>query len=185
MLTTTLLAALLLQAVQASPAPSTACPMHAEHMAAASQSKATGQETGHSHDGVMARGEDARGMGFSQTATTHHFLLHRDGGEIRITAKDPADAATVSQIREHVEHIQAQFSAGDFSIPHFVHAQDPPGVDVMKNKRSAIRYRAENLKDGARLAITTRDRQALDALHEFLGFQIREHHTDDSGRRVE
>src|SRR5438270_6214318 len=33
---------------------------------------------------VMKNGE--KEMGFSQTATTHHFVLMRDGGAIRVTA---------------------------------------------------------------------------------------------------
>src|SRR5207253_2677012 len=42
--------------------------------------------------------------------------------------------------------------------------------------------RFETLEDGGRVAITTNDRRALEAIHEFLRYQIREHHTGDSTR---
>ena len=54
------------------PAAATSCPRHAEHM----KERATAPEA-HAH-GVDARGDAA--MGFSHQATTHHFLLRKDGG---------------------------------------------------------------------------------------------------------
>jgi hypothetical protein len=69
-----------------------------------------------------------RGMGFSQTATTHHFLLKTDGGAIQVEANDTADSASRDNIRKHLTHIAEAFSNGDFAIPMFVHDTVPPGV---------------------------------------------------------
>src|SRR4051812_42949432 len=139
------------------------CPMHAEHMKAKE------------HDGMQQRGADEHGMGFSQEATTHHFRLTREGGVIEVTAKDAKDAKTIGQVEMHLEHIAQAFAAGDFAIPHFVHAQEPPGVDVMRARKSELSYRAEKLKNGGQLVITANTPETLKALHEFLKFQITEH----------
>jgi len=43
------------------------------------------------HADVMARG--AKGMGFSQEKTTHHFILLDSGGRIEVIANDASDTA--------------------------------------------------------------------------------------------
>jgi hypothetical protein len=72
------------------------------------------------------------------------------------------------------------FSNGEFSIPMFVHQQVPPGVQVMKQKRKEIAYDFEGLPGGGRVRIKTTDHDALQAVHDFLRFQIEEHHTGDA-----
>ena len=51
----------------------------------------------------------------------------------------------------------------------------------MKQLRDAIRYRFESLPDGGRIRITATGAAATSAVHDFLRFQIAEHHTDDKG----
>jgi hypothetical protein len=72
------------------------------------------------------------------------------------------------------------FSDGNFSIPMFVHDQVPPGVPAMKEKRSRISYIYEEMPSGARVRIKTADADALKAVHDFLRFQIEDHHTGDA-----
>jgi hypothetical protein len=72
------------------------------------------------------------------------------------------------------------FSKGDFSTPMFIHDQVPPGVPVMKEKRDEISYTLEELPSGGRVRIKTANRDALKAIHDFLRFQIEDHHTGDS-----
>ena len=50
----------------------------------------------------------------------------------------------------------------------------------MKRLKNKITYEAENSENGAQLRITTRDAEALAAIHDFLRFQIRDHQTGDS-----
>ena len=50
----------------------------------------------------------------------------------------------------------------------------------MKQKRAAISYTLEQLPNGASLRIKTADEQALQAIHDFLRFQIEDHHTGDA-----
>jgi len=131
----------------------------------------------HDHAAMERRGDE--GMGFSQAKTVHHFLLKRDGGVIEVTTKDPADTESRDQIRMHLAHIARAFAQGDFDIPMFVHDQAPPGADVMAANGDVISYRFEPEEHGGRVAIATKDPEALAAIHDFLRFQIREHRTGD------
>jgi hypothetical protein len=118
------------------------CPMHKEHMKEASQHQAD----------VEKHGDEA--MGFPHDKTTHHFRLYPDGGAIEVTANDTNDTQDIQAIRSHLTHIASMFSDGDFSIPMFIHAQTPPGAPVMKQKRTQISYRFEELPAGGRVRIT-------------------------------
>lgn len=138
------------------------------------------QSTGTSssqHD-MEHHGEDV--MGFSQTKTTHHFLLTKGGGAIKVTAKDPKDTMSQNQIRMHLPHITSAFASGDFTDPMEVHGQTPPGVPTMKRLKEQIQYKYEEIDRGGRVLIHSDNMEAIDAIHDFLRFQIREHHTGDS-----
>jgi hypothetical protein len=136
------------------------CPMHKQHQA-----------------DVEKHGDQA--MGFPHDTTTHHFRLLPDGGAIEVTVNDGKDTQNVQAIRSHLTHIVTMFANGDFSIPMFVHSQVPPGVTEMKDKRAEISYSFEELPDGGRVRIKTANKDALNAVHDFLAFQIQDHHTGD------
>jgi hypothetical protein len=129
------------------------------------------------HSQMKERGE--KGMGFSQTATTHHFLLNSNGGVIQVEAKDPADASNRNGIRMHLGHIAKAFQNGDFDIPIFVHDTVPPGVPEMKRLRKNIQYSFEETPTGGRVVISSANKEALEAIHRFLRFQIEGHKTGD------
>ena len=142
------------------------CPMM---QAAASQ---------HSQADMSARGD--KGMGFSQTATQHHFFLTTNGGAIQVEVKDASDQTNLGEIRMHLKHISQAFASGDFDIPMFVHDTTPPGVPEMKQLRNEIHYSYAELPNGGRVVIDSANQAAVDAIHQFLRFQIREHETGDS-----
>ncbi|HKV81409.1 MAG TPA: hypothetical protein VJP02_24895 [Candidatus Sulfotelmatobacter sp.] len=144
------------------------CPMHKELMKQASQHQAD----------VETNGDEA--MGFFHDKTTHHFRLNADGGTIEVTANDAKDEGNIQAIRSHLKHIAAMFSHGDFSAPMFIHDQAPPGVSVLKEKRAEISYSFEEVAAGGKVRIKTADPESLKAIHEFLRFQITDHHTGDS-----
>lgn len=156
------------------------CPLHAAHMAAAKAAAATGAAKPEEHDhfaGVEARGDQE--MGFSHGATTHHFLLRTDGGEIRVDANSPQDATSRDQIRRHLFGIARSFTAGDFHTPMAVHDQIPPGVPALERLRAAVIYSYADTDGGGRVELRTTNAEALQAIHEFLRFQIQEHRTGD------
>ena len=119
-------------------------------------------------------------MGFSHEASAHHFLLLTDGGAIEVGAKDQDDKVTRDEIRMHLSHIAQMFTDGNFQVPMFIHDTVPPGVSVMESKRSAITYTFEQTPTGGRVRIATADKDALEAIHLFLSFQIDDHRTGDS-----
>ena len=129
------------------------------------------------HCEMMQRGE--KGMGFSQQTTTHHFLLLADGGALEIGANDPKDTSTRDQIRQHLSHVAKMFSDGNFEIPMFIHDKTPPGVPTMTELRDQIHYDFEPTDSGGRVRIHTSNARAVEAVHEFLQFQITEHQTGD------
>ena len=121
---------------------------------------------------LQARGEMA--MGVDQYTSTHLFDALPDGGriEFRYDREDPEAIAT---IREHLQEIQAAFSAGDFSTPAFVHAEEVPGADVMAARADHIEYAYHELPRGGELRLTTSDPEALDAIRAFMAFQRDDH----------
>ena len=122
----------------------------------------------------------AAAMGFDQEKTTHHFRLTAEGGAIDVTVADPSDAASHVQIRAHLKEIAAEFASGSFEKPFATHAETPPGVPALQERRATIRYEYRDLPRGGRAVIETKDRAARTALHDFLRYQIREHATGDS-----
>lgn len=128
-------------------------------------------------DELKKRG--AAAMGFDQDKTAHHFRLETDGGSIEVVAKDASDREGRDQIRVHLKEIAAEFSGGTFEKPIATHGEEPPGVRAMRQRRHLITYEYEEIADGGRVRISTRDRRARAAIQEFLRYQIREHATGD------
>ena len=105
------------------------------------------------------------------------LALRRDGGSIGVEARGPADERAVKT--GQYAQIAQMFTEGNFDTPMFIHAQTPPGVAVMKRLRSEIKYEFEQTERGGRVSIRTSSAEALEAVHEFLRFQIKEHRTGD------
>jgi hypothetical protein len=136
------------------------CPHHAEHQKQ-----------------VQERGD--RVMGFDHTKTTHHFLLKDNGGVIVAEANDSNDKENISHIRMHFSEIAQSFARGDFSDPHEIHGRVPPGVPEMTELKDKIKYTFQESEKGGEVLITTQDERAINAIHEFLRFQIEDHQTGD------
>jgi len=153
------------------------CPLHAQHM---EQNDKTVQDQNKDQrfQEMNARGNVS--MGFDQEKTTHHFRVADDGGAIEVTVKDPNDAANLAAIRKHLRQIADDFTRGDFRSPLATHGELPAGAAEMQRLKAKITYRYEELPDGARVRIATKDAQGLRAVHQFLGYQVTEHRTGDT-----
>jgi hypothetical protein len=139
-----------------------------------------------SHRGAGARPDTAfealqkrgtRVMGVDQYTSSHRFEALPDGGRIEFV-RDVDDPAGVATIRNHLRTITRQFAAGDFSASAAVHGRPAPGTAVMRARRAAIRYEFRPLPRGGEVRITTRDADALRAVHEFLAFQRKDHRSE-------
>lgn len=153
------------------------CPMMKKSESQNSEMKMDMNSNQSHHEMVMKNGE--KEMGFSQTATTHHFLIVKDGGAIQVEANDAKDTEDRDKIRTHLREIAKMFQNGIFTTPFAVHGQIPPGVPEMDKLKNEIRYIYEETEKGARVRISTDNPQALTAIHAFLKFQIEDHQTGD------
>ncbi len=125
---------------------------------------------------------DQRGdhvMGFSHDKTTHHFELSYDGGAIDVRANDGRDTESRDEIRRHFRHITQMFAAGNFSAPMLVHGTDVPGTATMTQLKDQLHWNLQETSRGARITITADNKEVLDAVHDFLRFQIEDHKTGD------
>jgi hypothetical protein len=123
--------------------------------------------------GVQARGAGV--MGVDQYTSAHVFESLADGGRIVLERPNAGDSAGVATIRAHMREIAGAFARGDFTAPGLVHAQQVPGTKVMADRAATLKYEAIDRPRGAEVRITTRDPQALAAVHEFLAFQRADH----------
>lgn len=132
-----------------------------------------------SHDAMPNQHGD-QVMGFSHEKTTHHFELTQDGGVIEVRDNDIADVASRDEIQKHFRHIAQMFAAGNFSAPMLVHdRQDVPGTATMAALKDKLHWQLEETARGAKLIVVADNKEALDAVHDFLRFQITDHQTGD------
>jgi hypothetical protein len=113
-------------------------------------------------------------MGVDQYTSTHRFDDLADGGRIELT-RETSDSAGVRTIREHLASIARAFAAGDFATPFAVHAREVPGTKTMAAKRDAIRYEFRPLPGGGEVRLSSRDPEAIKAIHAFMAFQRGDH----------
>jgi hypothetical protein len=118
-------------------------------------------------------------MGFSHDKTTHHFELHYDGGIIDVRTNDVSDTDGRDQIQRHFHHIAQMFAAGNFNAPMLIHGDNVPGTAVMAKLKDQIHWELQPTPRGARIVITADNQAALEAVHQFLRFQIEDHQTGD------
>jgi hypothetical protein len=131
------------------------------------------------HDAMLNQHGD-HVMGFSQEKTTHHFELTQDGGSIEVRDNDIDDVASRDEIQKHFHHIVQMFAAGNFSAPMLVHARpDVPGTATMTALKSKLHWQLQETARGAKLTVVADNKEALDAVHDFLRFQITDHQTGD------
>jgi hypothetical protein len=158
--------------------PMASCPMHAQHMAAA-QKESVPADGSAEHGADVDHRHDTFGM--PHTESTHSFRLFADGGAIELRANQADDEETIAAIRGHLKQIAKQFASTDFSAPAFVHGYSPAGIADMTRLRAEFSYRYEQVPSGARIRITTKNVEALAAVHAFLRFQVTEHRTANTG----
>jgi hypothetical protein len=148
-------------------------------LALASLFACSGRNDGAAPDTAFAalqqRGETA--MGVNQYTSQHVFEPLADGGRIVLQRKEN-DSVGEAAIRAHMRAISASFTNGDFAVPGFVHATgNVPGTAVMKRLKAEITYAPRDLPNGAEVVISTRNPEAVSAIHEFLAFQRMDHRT--------
>ena len=122
---------------------------------------------------LQQRGDTA--MGVNQYTSQHIFEPLPDGGRVVLQRKE-ADPKGEATIRAHMRTIADAFGRGDFALPGFVHATaEVPGTGVMKRLRGDIAYTPRDLPGGGEVVISSKNPEAVTAIHEFLAFQRMDH----------
>jgi hypothetical protein len=132
-----------------------------------------GQDQSAASTSMLERGNVE--MGFNQSKISHQFKSTPTGGEILITVLNNSDIETIKQIKNHISIIQKEFSAGNFTKPFYIHAQDVPGTKIMSEKKDLIEYSINEIDNGSTLVLETKDKELVDAIHQFMIFQGTEH----------
>ena len=156
------------------------CPMHEKHQKKDPPPAADGS---HEHGAAVDARHDTFGM--SHASSRHNFRLFTDGGAIELRALSETDLRTIAKIREHLSEIVSDFDEGDYSTPLFVHGYTPHGTETMARLTPKIEFRYADLPAGGRIRLTTNDREAVEAIHAFMKFQIVEHRTGESLEVIE
>lgn len=131
------------------------------------------------HHMAAVKRNGAEAMGFNQDKTAHHFRLLKSGGMVEVRAKDPSDRATIQAIQHHLKMQRQSFAQGNFDAPQHTHGQVPPGVPTMQELKSQIQYQFRQTAQGGQLRIWSANAKAIEAIHDFLRFQIQDHRTGD------
>jgi len=114
-------------------------------------------------------------MGVDQYTSQHVFEPLADGGRIVLQRKE-SDSTGEATIRAHMRTIATAFANGDFALPGFVHEMtEVPGTARMKELRAEIKYSERDLPRGAEVVISTKNPDAVAAIHDFLAFQRMDH----------
>ena len=96
-----------------------------------------------------------------------------------VRANDVKDTESRDQIRSHFHHIVQMFAEGNFDAPMLVHSTNVPGTATMTRLKDQLHWNLEETPRGARITIAADNKEALDAVHDFLRFQIKDHRTGD------
>jgi hypothetical protein len=114
-------------------------------------------------------------MGVNQYTSQHVFEPLPDGGRIVLERKE-ADSAGTATIRQHMRTIATAFKNGDFGLPGFVHStSEVPGTATMKRLAHEITYTPSDVERGGQVVISSRNPEAVSAIHYFLAFQRMDH----------
>jgi hypothetical protein len=60
-----------------------------------------------------------------------------------------------------------------------IHSTTVPGTETMTQLKDQLHWDLQKTPRGSRMVITADNKEALDAVHEFLRFQIEDHKTGD------
>lgn len=114
-------------------------------------------------------------MPFDLEATTHIFTDTDTGGIQDVVADDPADAANIALIREHLEDEARRFRAGDFSDPEAIHGPDMPGLATLQARYDEIVVALSSTESGATITYAASDPVLVQAIHDWFRAQTRDH----------
>lgn len=122
---------------------------------------------------IAAKGAEV--MPFDLERTTHIFEPLDSGGLQQVIADDPADAAQIELIRQHLREEAARFAQGDFHDPSMIHGEQMAGLHELMMGAERIRIEYSELDEGAQILYTTDDPALVHAIHQWFAAQVADH----------
>ncbi|WP_246598814.1 aspartate carbamoyltransferase [Methylogaea oryzae] len=107
--------------------------------------------------------------------TVHVFDKTANGGLQQVVAKNAGDVEQIRLIREHLSHIAARFTQGDFSGPARIHGNAMPGLAAMSAGAGQIRFVYGELPNGAQIDYSTDQPELVGAIHAYFDAQLSDH----------
>lgn len=109
-----------------------------------------------------------------QALETFSKTVH--GGVMHVISKTADDVKQIKLIQDHLLKMTEDFSKGDFSGTEQMHGMDMPGLQQLKTaKTDDIRYEYKALPNGAQIHFSTEYPQYVQALHEWMDAQMKDH----------
>lgn len=106
------------------------------------------------------------------------FTKTAKGGIQEVIAKDPKDAQQIALIREHLQHVAAQFRQGDFSSPAEIHGAEMPGLAELKKAKPGEMVRYQDVPQGGTIRYATKNASLVTAIHRWFDAQLSDHGAD-------
>lgn len=117
-------------------------------------------------------------MPFSLEETTHIFKQLPDGGIEQVLAKDSANKDQIALIQMHLEYEATNFRQGNFLDPMKIHGEDMPGVNDLRRDATKIVFTYHALPLGAEIIYSSKDSDAISAIHTWFDAQVKDHGQD-------
>ncbi len=117
-------------------------------------------------------------MPFSLEETTHIFKQLPDGGIEQVLVKDPANKDQIALIQMHLQYETDSFRQGNFSDPMKIHGEDMPGVTDLRKNVAEIIFTYHVLPDGAEIIYSSKNSNAISAIHTWFDAQVKDHGQD-------
>ncbi len=119
-------------------------------------------------------------LGFDLTKTNQHFYLYKNGGAIDISAKNIDDVGSIAAVRRYLEKQEKLFAKGDLELQKQVYSmQVPQSLLTMRKLKDEISFSYTPTDEGGALRMFTINKDARQAIHDYLKSQIVDNQTGD------
>ena len=127
-------------------------------------------------DSAVAKPRRQEVVSYAAERALESFSKTVHGGVMHVVAKSEEDTDQIRLIQDSLKKTAADFSRRDFSTTEKLHGTDMPGLRRIKNAGlDDIRYEYKSLPNGAQIHFSTEYPELLQALHEWLDAQSKDH----------
>ena len=131
----------------------------------------------HTHTDPSFAEKEAEVMPFDLDRTLHIFQDTASGGIQKVIVNDESDQINIKLIREHLKKEAELFAQGLFNDPGYLHGDDMPGLEALKQAgadgRLVVEYK--DIEAGGQIIYSSIDLSVVIALHLWFQAQVLDH----------